>query len=423
MFVIPVSTERRLFRRLRQLAVTCVVASTATAWGQAQAPASKDTLPKDFRPPRAVLDVINAEDELTTEDAYSQWKKKELTNFGVAIKSPRLNPAQTKQIEDGCKLRVQRLSLKVHRNNLKPVRVEIYRTLHLEATPAARDVAFKAIAAEAERLLAGNLTVRLQALILLSELETVAANPAKNAPAVLYADALNIYFKVINDSKQPEAVRLLTASLTEKLLKESGLATNPPAKLRIEAGKVLAPLVAKNDSNEWYQKALVTALQAVNLPTIPDASNVQQPIIANTLHKVIADPMRTYMVRSKAVQAFGNLSLPQSGVDFAAVTKDMLKLTREISTDYNAGKVNATKATFQLQDIYLGLKAWKAASPNDKNVQAAYTAALPPVRHALKNLQNNPPAAMPKDTLDGINAIIGVEKKTAEQPNVNAKQG
>ncbi len=420
--LLHVVTQRHPIRHLRSLVAVGLLASASIAGAQGQPAANKDELPATFRPPRAVADVINAEDELTTEEAYAQWKKKELPNFAMAIQQAKPTPAQVKLIEEGCKIRVQRLSLKQHRANLKPVRVDIYRDLHLQGTPAVREVALKTIAAEADRLLAGNLTVRLQALILLSELESAPANLPKKLPPVLYGDALTIYFKVLNDKNQPEAVRLLAATLTEKVVRDAGLTTNPPHKLRVEAGKVLVALALKNGESDWYQKAVVGALQAVNLPTLPDAANTQQPLIATTLQKIVADGNRSLPVRVRAANALGKVTLPQSGIDIGAMTKDCLKLSRTIVQDYNSNAGNRTRDAFLLQEVYLGLKAWRDASPNDKNVTNAYSAITKPTGVALNSLNNAQPGQLPASVLDDINGIVGAEKPTsAEKQGVVAK--
>lgn len=425
--IIHVATQRPSLRLLRSIIAASLLATSSIVAAQGQpAAVDKDGLPPNFRPPRAVVDVINLEDELTTEEAYTQWKKKELANFVAALKQPRLNPQQIKQIEDGCKIRVQRLSLKALRLNLKPVRVEVYRDVHLQATPASRDVALKAITAEAERLLAGNLTVRLQAIILLSELESVPANPAKNAPATLYSEVLNVYFKVLSDKKQPEAVRLSTAASTERVLQSSGLTTNPPHKLRLEAGKVLVPLAEKRDESDFYQKAVIGALQAVNLPTLPDAGNTQQPLIATTLHKLLNDNARSLPVRTRAAQALGQVQLPQAGIDVATMTKDYLKVGRAVVNDYNANAQGRIRNAFLLQDLYTGLKSWKNAAPNDKNVASAYSAIVKPTAAAINALNANStqPGPIPATVLEDINGIVGAEKApsgTGAQGGVIAK--
>gem|GEM_PF-3186278 len=420
MSFIHVATRRRSLRCLCLSIAVGLLANASMASAQGSAPATtKDGLPANFRPPRAVADVINTEEELTTEDSYTQWKRKELAKFVEALKQPKPTPAHIKLIEDACRMRVDRLSLKQHRNNLKPVRVEIYRDVHLQATTATREIALKVMTSEAERLLAGNLSVRLQALILLAELETVPANPAKNAPAVLYPEAINVCLKVLNDKSQPEAVRLLAASQTEKLVRESGLSTNPPAKLRVEAGRALVPLVLQSGGSDWYQKALIGAVQAVNLPTLPDAANTQQPLIATSLHKVLSDSKRSLPVRVRAANALGLVTLPASGVDVGTMTKDCLKLGREVVADYNSAALNRTKDAFLLQDIYLGLKAWRNAAPNDKNVGAAYTAILKPTSAALLALNTPQPGPLPNTVLDDINGLVGADKS----PTSADKQG
>lgn len=417
-------THCKRFCGLVLWAVAGLLLAPAIVSAQAQPATSKDGLPPGFQPPRPVPDEFREENPLTTEEAYSQWKRKESMKFNEALKQPRI-PAGSPYIatiNEGCKIRVRRLTITEHRLNLKPIRVEIYRDIHLQATPAAREVALKAIGAEVDNLLKGNLAVRLQGLILLSELESTAAVPAKSLPAVLYADALPIYFKVLQDKDQPEAVKLLAAAYTEKVLKESGLTTATPSKMRTEAAGVLVPLMLKRDGGEWYQEALVAAVHAVNPATIPSAVANQQQQIVTSLQTIISDNKRSYKVRTRAALAFGSLSLPSSGMNSQAITNDMLKLAREISNDYNDGQVSHVKGAFLLQNIYVGLKGWKNAAQNDKNVGAAYTAVLPPVRHALKNLQAQSVVPMDAAALADVNAIIGPNtRKPSDQAGINAR--
>lgn len=358
---------------------------------------------------------MTKEDELITDDDYKIWKKDKSAKYLDALKARMLDAAAIGYLNEGAKIRVGRMTLKSSRNNMKKIRSEVYGEIHTFAAPGSknRDVALKAVVKEAKKALDGNFQVRLQILLMLSELELTPANTNRNpaVPAASFPDTLAVFLEVIANVNQPEGVRVMAANCAEKvladkiLLKEGPLSTNNPAKERTEAARSLITAIkAQTATSASYQKALISAVGHISMPSIADAGGTQKPEVQTLLADIIKDPKRPTSVRAWTIKVLGTYPLGSggSGLDTLGVSKASLKLAHEIGTEISAKKMTGSVGYFQVQDMFLGLNSLKNTLPADKSIGAAYTGVRDALKPMIVSLQGNLQPSMDATTLNNL---------------------
>ncbi len=358
---------------------------------------------------------MTKEDELINDDDYKNWKRDKSAKYLEALKAKTVDVNVTNILNEGAKIRVGRMTLKSSRNNMKKIRSEVYGEIHTFAAPGSknRDVALKAVVKEAKKALDGNFQVRLQVLLMLSELELAPANPNKKPPldATAFPETLSVFLEVIANLNQPEGVRVMAANCAEKvladkiLLKEGPLSTNNPAKERTEAARSLITAIkAQTATSASYQKALISAVGHISMPSIADAGGTQKPEVQTLLADIIKDSKRPTSVRAWTIKVLGTYPLGSggSGLDTLGVSKASLKLAHEIGTEISAKKMTGSVGYFQVQDMFLGLNSLKNTLPADKSIGAAYTGVRDALKPMIVSLQGNLQPSMDATTLNNL---------------------
>jgi hypothetical protein len=361
-------------------------------------------LPKDFRPPPPTPKEFAIEKPLITADDVTDWKPKRL-NFQSAL-GKKLAGNGPKIIDEGFRIAVHELSIEEKRDELTDVRKAVIRYIDNDVddkNEETKKFACKTVVKHAAALLDGNFHVRMQAVLLIGSLNISPQVPGlRPKPAVAYIDGLTTLLDVIQAPEggidQPEPVRILAAMGATRLLKRGRHTLKVNSKIPVDcARRMLAEL--EGNGTDWYHQRLIEALAETALSNVPNAKNQQEPVIAEALARILANPRRSNQIRARAARLLGRVPMPGS-LQAAPIAYSIIKLTQKIATEVNQRRVPGGNAIFRLNDIYLAFKADSGqlttdgrkqagllSTLNQKPIQAAYKDILPIVQSIFRQFQ------------------------------------
>ena len=392
--------HNRIIERLCSSIVGTIVASVVFALclagspGHCYAQAQDSGLPKGWRPPPPTPKELSIENPLIQQEEVDEWRKKERLAFQEALASGKLTPQNQQVIKRGFRVSVHEMSITDKRNELTDIRKSILRYINQGIDKKYSDVknfACKSITEHAKQLLDGNFHVRCQAVLLIGELNIEPEIPGlKPKPAVAYIMGLPVLLDVIHPLQggiqQPEPVRILAALGARRLLELGRHTLKITSKMPVDAARrMLAQL--ERQGSDWYHQRLIEALVQTALATVPDTQNRQEPVIVEALARILANPRRSYGLRSRAAYLLGRTPMPP-GIQSAPIAYSLVKLTQQIATDLNQRKIQSDHALFYLNDIYLAFKAEKGESTTDGRKQAGLVSTLnqQPIQAAYKDI-------------------------------------
>lgn len=394
--------KQRYFAPIAALAIAGVMSWSATpCFGQA----GDAGLPPGFRPPPQIPKEFGIEKPLVKEDEVTAWKRKR-PEFQNAL-SGKLAGNAPKVIDEGFRVNVLALSLTERRDQLTNDRKAIVRYVDQFVPDKNVDMkkfACKAIIKHATSLLDGNFHVRLQAAILIGELNLSPEVPlgVKTKPAVACIDGLPTLLDVIQTPEggvdQPEPVRILATLGAGRLLKEGRHTLKINSKMPADAARRFLTQLEGNGS-DWYHQRLIEAIIQTGLANVPNAQNQQEPVIVEALARILADPGRSLRLRSRAVYLLGRTPMP-AGIQAAPIAYATVKLTKQVADELNQRRIKPNQALFYLNDIFLAFKgrpgetttdgrkaAGLMSTLNQPTTKSAYEDALPVVQTIFRQFQ------------------------------------
>lgn len=362
------------------LALAGLLASSGPAIAQAQGTApAKRQAPKE----------LQIENELVTEDEVTDWRKKERNNFNKALNDGKVNNTTKPQIADGVRVLVHELSLKSRRDSIDEVRKKILRDIEPAKGQLMREFVMGEVVHRASELFDGHLHVRMQAVLLIGELN-VDPGQFPRRPPIAYAQGAAALIDVVdppqNADPQPIGVRVQATTGIARLLREGRQSLPPNQKLTPAiAPRLLTQL--KRGHHEWFTGNLMDALIETGLTVVAEGDDVPRPLIIETLAQLVADPQQPYAVRTHAMYCLGRAPMP-GGINSAPIAWAASQLAAQIATDINQGKINGIRGFFLLKSIYLGYKPEDANdTTTDGRSKAGLTNSLPgaPIQSAYRD--------------------------------------
>ena len=175
------------------------------------APRNTPPLPKGFALPKERHPSFLITKELITEEEDERFRRNDFRKYRDAVKSKTLNEATRKLIEDGAKWQVHRMTLKKHRRQLHKHRADIDTFVKLNAKSSiVRRTLLAELAKRATELLDNNFYVRVNAVMLLSQLITEPEDKQRGIPAQPYTPAAAPLLQVLIDDVlvMPENVQV-----------------------------------------------------------------------------------------------------------------------------------------------------------------------------------------------------------------------
>ena len=332
--------------RWRSLFVCGLVFVLGISRGFAQPPAApappadavppKSSLPADYEPPRTVPPVMTEGKELTTDAQSEQLGTKLLRadRYQIVFSNARLDNKSKPIVEEWAKWRLYQMTLKSQRKRLHEVRADLMRDVsYAGRSPGVpkkdveefRRFLCEEVTKRAAELLANNFYARLNAVIVLAQLNLTDSDRRKELEERAYVQAALPLMDVLNAKTGGELDEQLEAV---KIQAAIGLGRinllGPPADLNISVedkptgrtenlrnvmAKTLIRELKNPDAHVWYQKRLIDALATIDL--VNDLAT-GKPIIVEQLGEVLADSKRHYCVRARAARGLGRCPLPGS---------------------------------------------------------------------------------------------------------------
>lgn len=356
--------------------------------------------------------------ELLTEGDETEFRKKGGEQaFQNALKSTNPSDDEKKALDAAAKHYVYRFTLKKFREEETPVKKEpkgeqpkvappagpkerlpdlrksLLNSIRTYAkTPAAREYFLKSLTDRLAEILDNHFLVRLNAVLLLGQLQSDNGNPQKGIEPTPYVGAYVVLLKVIKDEKQHIVIKIVAVRGLTRICR--GGFADPNDKRRSEIAIALAPELVKKTTHWWYQMALAESLGAAGV--VYDPSNKQSPVILQVLAEAMADKNRHWQVRTEAARAIGYLPL-DGNLNFAPVAYEMVNLGYQMSLAYNAKPGRDAWSNYYL-NLYLAFKAPNAnlkiaggkrkpglleALPSSKEVKEAYEQVVLMTAHVL----------------------------------------
>lgn len=256
---------------------------------------------------------------------------------------------------------------------------------------------------KSRELFDNNFYVRLNVVMLLERLNLVEGS-FRGVGQVAYAPVSAPLLEILRDSDQHEAVKIRAVAGLKRIL-EMG---RPQQELTNEIALELIAQLEQDASMYWYPMRLVDALGSVDEPLITkvaaDANGVpvQQPFHVQALTLVMRDPTHHWIVRSRAANSLGRVSLDAS-VNTSLLAHEIVVMCSQMSTAYNK-QLDQFYWNQCFIDVYLAFKPIdddekariyrvKPATlitkfDGQKAISDAYQLILPAVKHVLNQPQS-----------------------------------
>ncbi len=357
--------------------------------------------------------------ELLTDADETEFRRKGGEQaFQNALKSTNLTDDEKKALDAAAKLWAYRFTMKKYREEETPLKKDpkeaqpkvapagpkerlpdlrknvLIAVRTYGKTPVAREYFLKSLTERLSEILDNHFLVRLNAVILLGQLQSDNGNPTKGVEPTPYVGAYQLMLKVIKDEKQHVAVKITAVRGLTRICR-SGFA-DPNDKRRSEIAMVIVSVLAKKETHWWCQMALAECLGAAGVTY--DPTNKQSPVVLQVLAEVMADKNRHWQARTEAARAIGYLPL-DANLNFAPVAYEMVNLGYQMSLAYNAKPTRDAWNNYYLS-LYLAFKAPNAtlkiaggkrkpglleALPNSREVKEAYEQIVLMAAHVLNS--------------------------------------
>ena len=299
------------------------------------APAAADPaggLPPGYQPPRNVPSQFTLVDEWTAPEF-----KRELGKYRQVIMRGEVpGAAEKKLIRDGVRYRLAPMTRPDQRKNLPKLRNDVLSDLRQcssanGAPMQARDVFLDALVDEPSKLLKNNFVVRLNAVILLAELNSREKEEKIGQREIPLYQASVPLLKVLKDPEQMEAVKIWAVKGLARIAADPEFKTESRQEI-VEA--LVEELHLSEKSNAWYQRRVIEGLGTIG--AIEDRS--KRPIVVVELTKIMVNPKREWVVRAEAAHSIGRLKL-DNNIDVGRVSVEVAHLAEQMSKAYAQEKL------------------------------------------------------------------------------------
>lgn len=212
----------------------------------------------------------------------------------------------------------------------------------------------KIVTEKCEVLLQNQLQVRLNAAIILAQLNLLEGD--KDKPSHAYAGAAKPLIAVLkaktggNLDEQTPAIKLWAA----KGLGNIALTARPQdllVTLKMEMARAIIAELQDPETHWWYQKELLLALASIDQVT--DAQS-GKPILVEALGKVLVDKNRDLRVRAAAARALGRAALPPN-LNADVLAYHIMQLSHEIALEFQKNP-NAGHWPACIYDLYYAFR-------------------------------------------------------------------
>jgi len=313
-------------------------------------------LPPGYRAPAKPSPAMLVDKELmTTEQEAAEIKALRSAKYATILRAGKLDANAQKILPRWAKWWMYRLTIKENRRTLNKLRQtflrEVTGTAGLQDNPVVarsfREAMLKQVTKHAAELLDNHLTARVQAVLILSQLNLDEERRKYKTTRKAYTEAYLPLLSVIDDKAQDVGVKILAANG----LKRIALIGDPSNDVKNQIATSLVRELDNSDAYFWYQWSLAVSMAAIDLPLDRAA---RQPIICNALMKAMVEKKRHWIVRCRAAKSLGRAALdPQINVEL--MTFEIAQLAQDMAKEYNQkpNQVHWKKCYF---DLYLAFQ-------------------------------------------------------------------
>jgi len=287
---------------------------------------------------------------------------------------------------------------------LRQIRSAAKREIRIQRKKEFRTFVCKETVARAKELLDNNNEVRLNAAILISELNVMEPAQRNDPPAEAYSPATAVLLEIIQDQNQPVPVKIQAArGITRNaLLGVPVLRTRHKNDLIQSIVKELenAKKLSIDEAGPWYQARLLETLAAIDLPLTVDGD----PLIFKTLESFLEDTKLDLRVRCMAARSLGRAHLvPHPQINSERLSLKLAKLGLDLTNGFNKNMQVAPTSYPKWQkyfwDLYVAFRPENdydrmlyrnrklgllAIYPSRNEIQDAYQKIFPLTAHVLR---------------------------------------
>ncbi len=350
---------------------------------------------------------------LMTLEEEKQFLKVRQLAYASARKIQNPSKAEENIIREGVRNRVYRLTIPENWAQIANLRHELVNDIDRfigDSHPRTRVIALGAAVKYLTELFSDQPEfVKLNAALLLGELNEKNADRQNGLPAVPYAGAAEPLLQVVESSDQPTSVKVVALRGLGRILKDGKL----PRSMRDRVTKVLVDeLHASVDANPtegqaWYLWRLLDTLGMVGEPR----NAIQQPLVVDALWETMLNETLPWHLRTQAARSLSQIQF-DSSFNVGLVAHEIVKLSGKMTVQYNQ---NPGLAYWRrcFMDLYFAFnpkekrdreKGWglrqqiESASlrAHAKLVDGAYEQVLKMVNGVM---QSDPPRPVPVKTL------------------------
>ncbi len=366
---------------------------------------------------------------LMTLEEEKQFVKVRQLAYSSARKIQNPSKAEEELIREGVRNRVYRLTIPENWAQIASLRHELVNDIDRfigDANPRTRAIALSAAVKYLTELLSDQPeVVKLNAGLLLSELNEKNADRQNGVPAIPYAGAAEPLLQTVQSSDQPTSVKVVALRGLGRILNDGKL----PRSMRDRVTTVLvdelhAAVDAKpTEGQSWYEWRLIDTLGMVG-----EARNaIQQPLVVDALWETMLNETLPWHLRTQAARSLSQIQF-DSSFNVGLIAHEIVKLSGKMTVQYNE---NPDLAYWRrcFMDLYLAFnpkekreleKGWglrqqvESASlrTHAKLVEGAYEQVLTMVNGVM---QYDPPRAVPvktlKEAVEWLNANPPTDQK------------
>lgn len=288
-----------------------------------------------------------------------------------------------------------------------------------------REFACKEVADRAAKLLDNNVYVRVNAVLILNDLNLVESSRSDPLP-LAYAPAARVLLTVIADKEQHPGVQIVAA----RGLWRIALVGEPAPALKIEMIKTMVQKFNDKETDPRLQQRLAHALGAIDTSNLAGATTV-----VDALSKALVDRERDWSVRAEAARALGRTPL-SAEVRGDLIAYEIARVCHEMSAAYNADpkKVPWYNSFWNLclafkpmnsneQQLYTHTNARRkvgllAQIADPKGVKDAYDAICPVAGHVVGEFLGTGKSVgkpIAKETIEGLHTWLNSNEPSTNQ--------
>lgn len=298
------------------------------------------SLPSDFQPPAEPPESLSIEDpQLSEEEAKQLENDLRKNNFMKTLRSGDLTNAAREVLSQGARFYVYRLSMPKHRKELYDLRERLMQHIRqagrlenrTQDRLRFREFFLQEVADRCAELLDGNLHVRLNAVMVLGQLNRIdpSPNPRNDQEAVPFVPAAEPLLTALQAEGQPEAVRVAAVLGLRRILAYLQGARQINLKHRI--ANALIEELNNTESHYWHQFRVVNALGTTDLLMDRDS---REPFIIKAVAAVLVDEGRHWIVRAEAAKCLGRLET-NGEINVGLLAYETVRMARQMAEAYN----------------------------------------------------------------------------------------